>query len=164
MSSNTKTIAFRVSQAIDEQIEAVARHDGLSKGEWVREQAMRTLHALSPSNPDESAQLLAAGDAVSFGAALEARLAEMESGLRLELEAIKKAISQTAKSHHQDLCTMAQVGLTVEESMEQRIDESCGEVLDAIERLKQSQRSHKDTLLRVIGGEQGKKPNRHTQD
>jgi hypothetical protein len=53
MTTATKTIAFRISQAIEEQIDAVARTEGLSKGEWVRAKVMEILHAATPTNGGE---------------------------------------------------------------------------------------------------------------
>jgi hypothetical protein len=111
---------------------------------------MQGLHAALPQAPES----IQPSESIDFPPgileAFEARIQQAENGLRDEIRAVKTAVADAAKSHHLDLCTMAQVGLEVEESMEQRIEAACIEVLDAVERLKQSQRSHKDTLLRAI--------------
>lgn len=151
MTGTTKTIAFRVSQSVDEQIQEIAKADGRTKGDWVRDRVMQALHAMSPRSVPELEEPTEASDSpASLLLSLETRIQETENVLREEIDAVKTAIAKVAKSQHEDLCTMAQVGLTVEESMEQRIEATRDQVLDAIERLKQSQRSHTDTFLRAI--------------
>lgn len=150
MSEATKTIAFRVSQPIQGQINDIAKANGQSKSEWVRDQVMHALHAALPQSPEADQPSEPTRSSTGLLEAIEARIQQAENGLRDEICAVRTAVTDAANSHHRDLCTMAQVGLEVEESMEQRIEASCVEVLDAVERLKQSQRSHKDTLLRAI--------------
>ncbi len=150
MSDPTKTIAFRVSQPIEEQINEIAKANGQSKSEWVRDQVMQALHAAVPPVPEANHPRDPLGSPAGLLEAMEARIQQAENGLREEICAVRTAVADAAKSHHRDLCTMAQVGIEVEESMEQRIEAGCVEVLDAVERLKQSQRSHKDALLRAI--------------
>jgi len=145
----TKTIAFRVSPAIDAQIEEIAKAQGLTKSQWVRDQVMQAVHATSPPGEDEPS---AEKDRLTpdVARAIENRILEFAGTLREDILAVKTSIEQAAKDHHDDLMTVTQVGLAVEESMEQRIDDRCADVMDAIKRLKQSQRSHKDTVLRAI--------------
>lgn len=150
MSDPTKTIAFRVSQPIEEQINEIAKANGQSKSEWVRDQVMQALHAALPPVAGTNQPNEPMGSSAGLLEAIEARIQQAENGLREEISAVRTSVADAAKSHHRDLCTMAQVGIEVEESMEQRIEASCVEVLDAVERLKQSQRSHKDALLRAI--------------
>jgi len=162
MSDATKTVAFRVSPEIKKQIQEIAKADGLNESEWVREQIMKAVHAMNP--PEEAASEQPADPSkspTSLRQALEARIQGTEDALRREIDSVKDAVLEAAKSHQGDLCTMAQVGLTVEESMEQRIEATCVEILDAIERLQQSQRSHKDTLLRVVTQDQPPRPPRY---
>ena len=162
MSDATKTVAFRVSPEIKKQIQEIAKADGLNKSEWVREQIMKAVHAMNP--PEDAASEQPADpnkSPTSLRQALEARIQGTEDALRREIDGVKAAVLEAAKSHQGDLCTMAQVGLTVEESMEQRIEATCVEILDAIERLQQSQRSHKDTLLRVVTQDQPPRPPRY---
>lgn len=146
MSEPTKPIAFRVSHSIDEEIQKIAEANGQSKGDWVRDQVMMALHNLQ-GDGEQKDNRVSTTDTV---AAIESRLDGIQASFREELRAVKAAIADAAKSHHNDLRTVAQVGVTVEESMEQRIDNARLDVLDAIERLKQSQRSHKDTLLQAL--------------
>lgn len=160
MSDATKPIAFRVSAEVEQQIHEIAKAAGLNKSEWVREQVMNALHAMNP--PDEAECKQPADPKqlpTSLRQVLEARIQGTEDALRREIDGVKTAVLEAAKRHQGDLCTLAQVGVTVEESMEQRIEATGLEILDAIERLKQSQRSHKDTSLRVVTqDEQPKRP------
>jgi hypothetical protein len=71
----------------------------------------------------------------------------MREALIKEMDGVRAAISEAAASHHHDLCVIAEVGFAAEESMEQKIENASHDVLDAVERVKQSQRSHKDVLL-----------------
>ena len=151
MSDATKPVAFRVSPEIDQQIQELAKADGMNKSEWVREQVMKAVHAMTP--PEEAAPEQPAEPSqspTSLRQVLEARIQGAEDALRRDIDGVKAAVLEVAKRHQEDLCTMAQVGLTVEESVEQRIEATCVEILDAIERLKQSQRSHRDSVVRVI--------------
>jgi hypothetical protein len=114
-------------------------------------------------NPPDEAECKQPADPkqlpTSLRQVLEARIQGTEDALRREIDGVKTAVLEAAKRHQGDLCTLAQVGVTVEESMEQRIEATGLEILDAIERLKQSQRSHKDTSLRVVTqDEQPKRP------
>ena len=127
------------------QIQEMAKANGQSKREWVRDLVMQALHATDRKADDRHPVESTAGLPE-----MEIRLGEMEDRIRQEMLAVKMAVAEAAKSLHDDLCTMAQVGLHVEESFEQRVDDNCVDVLEAIERLKQSQRSHKDTLLLAI--------------
>lgn len=161
MPDATKTIAFRVSQAIDEQTHEMAKASGQSKSEWVRDQVMQALHAAVADPPADTKQSVdpAAGSAVML--AMEARLRDMEEQFRKEIQSIKSAVADAVKTLRGDLCTMAQVGLNVEESIEKRMETDWTDVLDAIERLKQSQRSHKDTVLRAIEQSRRTTPGRY---
>ena len=145
MSEPTKPIAFRVSQSIEAEIQKVAEANGQTKSDWVRDQVMLALHNLQsdvdPQNNDSKTELLAG---------IEGRLDAIQSSFRAELAAVKAAISDAATSHHNDLCAFVQVGISVEESIEQKIEDACFDLFDAMERLKQSQRSHKDTLLQEL--------------
>lgn len=146
MSEPTKPIAFRVSHSIDVEIQKIAEANGQSKGDWVRDQVMLALHNLQ-SDGEQNGDDISTSDAL---AEVHGRLEAMLAVFRDELREVKSAIADAAKRHHNEICTVAQVGVTVEESMEQRIDNARLDVLDAIERLKQSQRSHKDTLLHAV--------------
>jgi DnaJ-domain-containing protein 1 len=149
MSEPTKTISFRVSPEIDAQIEEIAKALGLTKSQWVRDLAMQAVHATNPPGEVESP---AANNSLTpeLVRGIEDRILEVASGLRDEILTIKASIEQVAKNHHNDLLTVAQVAAAAEESMEQRIENACLDVLDALERLKQSQRSHKHTVLQAI--------------
>jgi len=123
---------------------------------------MKAVHAMNPPDDVEREQPAdPTKSPTSLRQVLEARIQGTEDALRREIDSVKDAVLEAAKSHQGDLCTMAQVGLTVEESMEQRIEATCVEILDAIERLQQSQRSHKDTLLRVVTQDQPPRPPRY---
>lgn len=148
--SDPTTISFRVSQPTKDQIDEIAKACGQSKSEWVRDQIMQALHAALPPTLGAKQPSETTGVSAGLLEAIESRIHQAANGLQEEICAVRTAVADAAKSHHRDLCTMAQVGLEVEQSMEERIEASCVEVLDAVERLKQSQRSHKDALLRAI--------------
>lgn len=148
MSQPTKAIAVRVPRAVHEQVEKLVAAQNITISDWVRDLIMQALY---------DAGLLASGQSPAKQNtpnatvhAIDSRIVELPTELRNEIAGLKASIDELAKKHHQDLITLAQVGLNVEELMEERIDAACGEVLDAIARLKQAQRSHKDTLLRAI--------------
>jgi hypothetical protein len=148
MPSSTKTIAFRVSTSIEEQIQQIAKANGQSKGDWVRDHVMQAIHAMSPPIASKQEEPIAAsGLPPDLLTVVEARFQEVENILRDEIQAVKTAIREVEKSHHRDLCTLGQIGLDAQDSIEQKIGAACLDSLDALERLKQSQRSHKDTLL-----------------
>jgi DnaJ-domain-containing protein 1 len=152
--ASTPTISFRVERAIEEQIQQIAKSNGQSKSDWVRDQVMRSLHGLTPSAP-EPKEPDNAEDTARVIKAIEARIEAWQTNLRGEIQAVKNAIREVAKSHHQDLCTLGQLGLDAQDAIEERVEAACAESLDAIERLKQSQRSHKDSLLREITRDAG---------
>ena len=154
--ASTPTISFRVERAIEEQIQQIAKSKGQSKSDWVRDQVMRSLHGLSPSAPEPQEPDNTENTARVIKA-MEARIAEWQTNLRGEIQSVKNAIREVAKSHHQDLCTLGQLGLDAQDAIEEYIEAACAESLDAIERLKQSQRSHKDALLREITRDDGGK-------
>jgi hypothetical protein len=155
MPETTETISLRVSKKTKQQVDEVAKAEGLKISEWVREQMMKGLHTMNPMGEADSEQPADPSESsTDLRHALEARIQGTEDALRRQIDGVKAAVLEAAKNHQGDLCTMAQVGLTVEESMEQRIEAACVEILDAIERLKQSQQSHKDTLVRVITQDQ----------
>jgi hypothetical protein len=151
MPSSTKTIAFRVSISIEEQIQQIAKANGQSKGDWVRDQLMQAIHAMNPTTaPKQEEPISVSEPPPDLLTVLEARFQEVEHILRDEIQAVKTAIREVAKSHHRHLCTLGQIGLDAQDSIEQKIEAAGLDSLDALERLKQSQRSHKDTLLEAF--------------
>jgi hypothetical protein len=150
MPDPTKTISFRVSATIEDQIHEVAAAAGLSNGEWVRQLVMQALHALNPPNFPEPENLPASSSEQGASLAVEARIEAAEITLRQEINAVKTAITELTKSHHRDLCTAAEVGMNVEQSMEDRIEDTGVQILEAITELRQLQQIHKDDLLRAI--------------
>lgn len=143
MNEPTVTVSFRVAKSVKDQFDQLAQPTNQSGGEWVRDQMMQLLHKLQPGS--EPAEPKRESDDSRF-AMLQERLHEIQEALTL----IRAEIALTAKGHREDLKLLAQVGLNVEELMEQRIDAASEATLDAIERLKQSQRSHKDTVLQAL--------------
>jgi hypothetical protein len=77
-------------------------------------------------------------------------MAETERTLRGQVDQLKTTVEASAKTQRKDLCNLGILTLDVQDFLAQRLDSLCIELLDAIERLKQSQRSHKDTVLGVI--------------
>jgi len=147
----TTTIAFRVSPSIDEQIQEIAKTLGQSKSNWVRDQVMQSFHSSDSSNtPPVHSESPAEVVPPTALAMIEARFEACEILLRTEIDQLTTTIVQLADSIHRDLCTLGILVLDAQESIEQRTDDSCEQLLDAIERLKQSQRSHKESLQRAI--------------
>jgi hypothetical protein len=157
--ASSPTISFRVEKAIEEQIQQIAKSNGQSKSDWVRDQVMRSLHGSSPRAPEseEPEKPDDAEDTACLLEAFETRIEAWQSSLRDEIQAVKNAIREMAKSNHRDLCTLGQIGLDAQDAIEARVEAACAESLDAIERLKQSQRSHKDALRREITRDAGGK-------
>jgi predicted DNA-binding protein len=148
---STTTIAFRVSPSIDEQIEEIAKTLGQSKSNWVRDQVMQSFHSSDPSNTPPVHTGSPAEEIPPIELAMiESRLEACEKLLHRLIDELTTTIVQLADSHHRDLCTLGILVLDAQEAIEQRTDDSCDELLDAIERLKQSQRSHKESLQRAI--------------
>lgn len=156
--ASTATISFRVEKPVEEQIQQIAKSNGQSKSDWVRDQVMRSLHGLSPSAPKtDPEEPDAAEDTADLIKAIEARIEEWQTNLRGEIQAVKNAIREVAKSHHRDLCTLGQLGLDAQDAIEKCVAAACDDSLDAIERLKQSQRSHRDAILGEITRDAGGK-------
>ena len=148
---STTTIAFRVSPSIDEQIQEIAKTLGQSKSNWVRDQVMQSFHSSDSSNtPPVHSEIPTEEVPPIVLAMIEARFEACEKLLRSEIDGLTATIVQAAESLHRDLCTLGILVLDAQESIEQRTDDSCDQLLDAIERLKQSQRSHKESLQRAI--------------
>ena len=108
---------------------------------------MQALYAIARSNLQEE---LPQEHSANVSEVFEAPISAAVNMLRDEIATLRTLVQEVAKQQHEDLCTVVQVGVNVEESMEQRIEDARADVLDAIERVKQSQRSHKDTLHRAI--------------
>lgn len=158
MPSTTTTVAFRVAKSVEEQIRQLAQASGQSKGDWVRDQVMKALHDVEPTmacQPQDGPPMN--GPKEDLMRIFEVWLQKTEGSLRDEIRAVRTAISEVAKSHHRDLCTLGQIGLDAQQSVEREISSSCDDTLDAIERLKQSQRSHKESVLEVIANSDGRK-------
>jgi uncharacterized protein (DUF1778 family) len=145
MSETSKPIAFRVSPEVDEQIQEIAKANNQTKSEWVRDQVMEALYSVQQLVRPESEPCEPTSQTLLDR--VDAQIQDSERRICDQLAELSKAVRAATTSHHDDLSTLAQVGLAVEESMEERIESSCTDVLDAIERLKQSQRSHKDSVL-----------------
>lgn len=150
MSEPTKTIAFRVAQSIEQQIDELAKASGQSKGEWVRDQVLAALGAASPpteappqpvDSPDKQNKQLDS---------MQAQLSGVARFLRNEIRSVKTTVDDSVRNRQQELCQIGLAGLDVQELLEERIESMCLDILDAIDRLQQSQRSHKDTVLRAI--------------
>lgn len=151
MSEATKPIAFRVSPEVDEQIQEISKANNQTKSEWVRDQVMEALYRLQQLvRPEPERREPPEQDSACLLERIDVQIQDSERRICDQLAELNRTVKAATKSHHDDLSTMAQVGLAVEESMEERIEVSCTEVLDAIERLKQGQRSHKDTLLSAL--------------
>jgi len=151
MSEPTKTISIRLSLTVHQQIGEVAQSLGLSEGEWVRDQAMRALHELNPQSEAEPPKQPTTSElSANLIRAFDERVQKAETGFRQEIEAVKAAIREAAKSHHQSLATAAEVGMTAEQSMEERIEASGNQILTAIARLEKLQRSSKNAVLYAI--------------
>jgi len=148
---STTTIAFRVSPSICEQIEEIAKTNGQSKSDWVRDQVMQSFHSSDSSNtPPVHTESPVQEISPTVAAMIEARFEACEILLRSEIDRLTTTLMQVTDSLHGDLCTLGILVLDAQESIEQRTDDSCEQLLDAIERLKQSQRSHKESLQRAI--------------
>ena len=98
----------------------------------------------------ESVPSATPGPATFASPGVEARIDAAEVALRQEIAAVKTAITELTKSHHRDLCAAAEVGMNVEQSMEDRIENTCTRILEAINRLRQVQQIQQDDLLRAI--------------
>ena len=149
MSEPTKPIAFRVAQSTDQQIDEIAKAAGQSKSEWVRDQVLRALGGASP--PPDAQPPAESDDKRSHRLdSLQAQMSGTARCFRSDIRNVKTAIEDSAKNRQRELCQLGLVSLDVHELLEERIEAMCLEILDAIERLQQSQRSHKDTLLRAM--------------
>jgi hypothetical protein len=148
---STTTIAFRVSPSIDEQIQVIAKTLGQSKSNWVRDQVMQSFYRSDPSNsPPIHSESPAEAVPPIVLAMIEARFEACEKLLRCEVDRLTTSIVQMGDNLNQALCTLGILVLDAQQSIEQRTDDSCDQLLDAIERLKQSQRSHKESLRRAF--------------
>jgi hypothetical protein len=141
MPDPTKTIAFRVSQMVEDQIQEIAQSQGLSKGEWVRQQVMQAIHSLNPTSESDPAKSNTVGPV---------DLLPTLASLRQDIAAVKTAIAELATRHHHDLCAVAEVGMNVEQSIEQGLDTAYSEVLDAIAKIARLQKSETDRVLDTI--------------
>ncbi|MEX2167744.1 MAG: hypothetical protein WD851_00410 [Pirellulales bacterium] len=150
MSEPTKTIAFRVAQSIERQIDELAKASGQSKGEWVRDQILQVLGAASPPPDAQSQPPAEPEDRTNQRDSMQAQISGVARCLRNDIRNVKTAIEDSDRNRQKELCQLGLVSLDVQELLEERIEAMCLDILDAIERVKQSQRSHKDTVLRAI--------------
>jgi hypothetical protein len=77
-------------------------------------------------------------------------LRQAESQWNLKIEELQTMIHKANAERREDMATLAQLKLNAEKATQTLILDAGAELLLAIERLKQSQRSHKDTLLQAI--------------
>jgi hypothetical protein len=148
MNEPTTTVSFRVAKSVKDQVDLLAQANRQSTGELARDQMMLLLHTSQTLAPIETKPTIET--TVSQLKALEERLDNIEDAIREGFAAMKSAIAGAAKDQRKDLQLFAEVGHAVEEAMEERIESACERTLDAIGRLKQSQRSHKETVLQAI--------------
>lgn len=161
MSESSKTISCRFEKDIAEQIQALAKANGESTSDWVRSRISQAVHAEAREKPLESnVPPQPTRATASVLQAIEARLQRIETALE-GLEAIKTTIDKEASALRVDRSCEADVTHAIYEDTVSRIESSCDDVLQAIERLKQSQRSHKDTLLRAIDQAKAPKQSRY---
>lgn len=85
MSEPTKTISFRVPLAIADQIDAVATAHGQNMSQWVRQQAMQTLHTGLPPATENNRPSEPFAIPVGLGEAIEARIQQAENRLWEEI-------------------------------------------------------------------------------
>jgi hypothetical protein len=150
MTEPTKTISVRLPLNLVEQIQVIAKTAGQTQSDWVRDDLAQAVHALTSTGKRIASQPCKPDDEHSLLEAIESRIRKSEHRVMTEIAALKAAILQVAKAQHEDLCLMAQVGQSVEESMKEGLQAACIDVLGAIEDLKQVHESHKDTLLKAI--------------
>lgn len=150
MPEPTTTIGFRVAQSIEQQIDELAKAAGQSKGEWVRDQILQVLGAAAPPADAQPQPLAAVEDRTAQLDSMQAQISGVARCLRSDIRNVKTAIEDSAKNRQRELCQLGLVSLDVQDLLDERIEAMCLDILDAIERLQQSQRSHKDTVLRAI--------------
>ncbi len=134
-----------------DQVEQIAASKGQSIGEWQRDLLMQAVHQFNPQ-PATKPEIESVSDlTATLLRAFDERFQKVEAAVREEIQRVKSAIIQQDKSHHEDLCRVAEVGMNVEQSMEQRIESSVDQILEAIARLEKLQRSHKNMIVHAIG-------------
>lgn len=161
MSEPTQTIAVRVTQEIKEEISQVAKAKGQTNSDWIRDQMMA---ALVGSTGEESHDATPAATTESILSALndlQARLQAVESIIQQNVAVIKTTIETATARHHRELCTLGQLLLELDELKDGEIRDSRNALLDALERIKASQRSHKETLLQAIAQMRVPSPRRY---
>jgi transposase len=151
MPEPTTTIACRVPQPVKDQVEQIAASKGQSIGEWQRDLLMQAVHQFNPQSATKPATESISDLEAKLLRAFDERFQKLEAALREEIQQVKSAILQQDRSHHEDLCRVAEVGMNVEQSMEQRIEGSVDQILEAIARLGKLQRSHKNMIVHAIG-------------
>lgn len=150
MPEPTKTISFRVPPSIDQQIDDCAKAAGLSKGEWVRDQILQTLGTEQPTTPSSEPTKESNEGAMPGVEVLQAQMSGSTRYLHDEISNVKDALREASRHSKRDICQLGQVTLDVQELIEERLEAVCLEILDAIERLQQSQRSHRNEVIRTI--------------
>lgn len=145
--STTKTISCRLEESIVEQINQLAKGQGLSPSVWIRQQIMEALYGVTEA--DVSPVTENAAPTIDVQRPVE-DLQQVESRLTRQFEELQRLIDKANCDRREDMATLAQLKLNAEKATQSLILDAGAELLLAIERLKQSQRSHKDTLLQAI--------------
>jgi hypothetical protein len=151
MPEPTKTIAFRVPPSVEQQIDEHAKAAGQSKGEWVRDQILQVLGTeQQPTTPSREPTSDSNDGAMPAVEVLQAQMCGSTRYLHNEICNVNDTLREASRHSKRDICQLGQVTLDVQEILEERLDAVCLEILDAIERLQQSQRSHREEVIRTI--------------
>ncbi len=145
--ATTKTISCRLEESVVEQINQLAKGQGLSPSVWIRQQIMEALYGVTEPEVSPATQNAAAAVDMQFPVA---DLHQAEARLNGQFEELRGLIDKANCERREDMATLAQLKLNAEKATQTLILDAGAELLLAIERLKQSQRSHKDTLLQAI--------------
>jgi hypothetical protein len=151
MAEPTVTISLRVPKPVKDLFDQIAKSQGQLFAEWGRDQLMQAAHRFNPQLSSELAGHFTGQVPPNLLRAFEDRLQKTEETLRQDIAAVKTEIGEVAKAHRQDLCRTAEVGMNVEQSMEERIQMTSEKTQKAIERLEKRQRSSTNRILHAIG-------------
>jgi hypothetical protein len=168
MNSESKTISCRLPDNVREQVLKIAKDEGVTPGKWLRKLVMQALHSPDDLPPQPVAVPSAAAiSPVTLVKVIETKISEAEKRLHGDIESVTQSLAEVERRHHDALRSFAESFLRhfgrrtepvdapevdLDAGLKSLILDAGAELLVAIERLKQSQRSHKDTLLQAIDG------------